>query len=457
MALWGGRFSKDTDRKVAQFSESVSYDQRLYSFDIQGSIVHATMLARVGVISEADAESIRVELQAIRERIDEGTFPFAEELEDVHMNIESALIEALGPVGARLHTGRSRNDQVATDERLYMRYETDQIDQALSGMQSGLVALADAYPSAILPGLTHLQNAQPVLFAHHLLAYVEMFQRDRERLADCRRRINRLPLGAGAIAGSTLPLDREFVAEQLGFESVLQNSMDAVADRDYIVEFLSILSIVAMHSSRLAEDVILWASQRFAFIELDDAFCTGSSLMPQKKNPDVAELTRGKTGRVYASLVGILTVLKGLPLTYNRDMQEDKEGLFDAIDTVKATLGAMAPMMATAKACTEAMAAAAADPALMATDLAEWLVRQGVPFRDAHHRVGRFVGYCDEKKIQLDEATLEQMRESVPEATEECLALFDAQHSVESRDITGGTAPAQVARQLAQWKKRLEK
>lgn len=457
MALWGGRFSKDTDRKVAQFSESVSYDQRLYSFDIQGSIVHATMLARAGIISEADAESIRVELQAIRERIDEGTFPFAEELEDVHMNIESALIEALGPVGARLHTGRSRNDQVATDERLYMRYETDQIDQALSGMQSGLVALADAYPSAILPGLTHLQNAQPVLFAHHLLAYVEMFQRDRERLADCRRRINRLPLGAGAIAGSTLPLDREFVAEQLGFESVLQNSMDAVADRDYIVEFLSILSIVAMHSSRLAEDVILWASQRFAFIELDDAFCTGSSLMPQKKNPDVAELTRGKTGRVYASLVGILTVLKGLPLTYNRDMQEDKEGLFDAIDTVKATLGAMAPMMATAKACTEAMAAAAADPALMATDLAEWLVRQGVPFRDAHHRVGRFVGYCDEKKIQLDEATLEQMRESVPEATEECLALFDAQHSVESRDITGGTAPAQVARQLAQWKKRLEK
>ena len=455
MALWGGRFSKDTNQLVARFSESVSYDQRLYPYDIQGSIAHVTMLAEQGIVAEADAEAIRRELLAIKERLDEGTFALRTELEDIHMNIESALIAKLGDVGARVHTGRSRNDQINTDERLYLRHEADEIRAALRAMQQAMIELAAREPEAILPGLTHLQNAQPVLFAHHLLAYVEMFERDRERLADCRKRLNRCPLGAGAIAGSTLPLNRERTAELLGFDEVLRNSMDAVADRDYIVEFLAGLSLVAMHCSRLAEDVILWVSQRFRFLELDDAFCTGSSLMPQKKNPDVAELARGKTGRVYAALIGILTVLKGLPLTYNRDLQEDKEGLFDAIDTVKMILGTMAPMMATATPNTETMAAAAADPALMATDLAEWLVKRGVPFRDAHHMVGSYVGWCAKRGLALDAATVGQMRETIPLAAPECLELFAAARSVAGRDLTGGTAPAQVARQLAFWQERL--
>ncbi len=455
MALWGGRFSKDTNQRVADFSESVSYDQRLYPFDVQGSIAHVTMLAEQGIIVQADAEAIARELQAIKARLDAGEFELKSELEDIHMNIESALIAALGEVGARVHTGRSRNDQVNTDERLYLRHEADEIRAALREMQRAMVDLGSRHPEVILPGLTHLQNAQPVLFAHHLLAYVEMFERDRERLADCRKRLNRSPLGAGAIAGSTLPLNRERTAELLGFDEVLRNSMDAVADRDYIIEFLAALSLVAMHCSRLAEDVILWVSQRFRFLELDDAFCTGSSLMPQKKNPDVAELVRGKTGRVYGALFALLTTLKGLPLTYNRDLQEDKESLFDAIDTIKAILGTMAPMMASATPYADTMAAAAADPALMATDLAEWLVKQGLPFRDAHHMVGRYVGWCAAKGVGLDEATLEQMQESIPLAKPECLELFSARRSVGGRDLTGGTAPVQVAKQLAFWANRL--
>jgi argininosuccinate lyase len=302
-----------------------------------------------------------------------------------------------------------------------------------------------------MPGFTHLQHAQPVLFAHHLLAYVEMFARDIERVRQCRARINILPLGAGALAGSTLPLDRELVARKLGFDGVTRNSMDTVADRDSLVELLADLAIIAMHCSRLAEDVVLWVSPEFGFIELDDAFCTGSSLMPQKKNPDIAELTRGKTGRVYGALISLLTTLKGLPLTYNRDLQEDKEGLFDAIDTVAATLEVFAPMLASATVNAAAMAAAAADPALMATDLAEWLVKQGVPFREAHHQVGSFVGYCHQKGIPLDRASLAEMQESIPKATDECLQLFDPAASVAARDITGGTAPCQVKAQLARW------
>jgi argininosuccinate lyase len=456
MALWGGRFNKETDQAVAAFSASVQYDQRLYPYDIQGSIAHVRMLARSGIVSAEDAAAIERELIAIREAIARAEFTWRPECEDVHMNIEAALIERLGDSGARIHTGRSRNDQVATDERLYLRAETDRLGALLQGLQRSLLVLGRRAGAAILPGLTHLQNAQPVLFAHHLLAYVEMLERDRERLQDCRHRLNRSPLGAGAIAGSTLPLDREFTAHELGFAEVLRNSMDAVADRDYIVEFLACLSIVAMHCSRLAEDVVLWVSQRFGYLELDDAFCTGSSLMPQKKNPDVAELVRGKTGRVFGHLMGILTVLKGLPLTYNRDLQEDKEGLFDAIDTVSMVLTTLAPMMATARPNPEAMLKAASDPALMATDLAEWLVRKGVPFRDAHHLVGRFVRDCAARGIGLDQATLEQMREAIPLAEPECLGLFSADHSVAARNLTGGTAPAQVARQLAFWEQRLQ-
>ncbi|MGN0879793.1 MAG: argininosuccinate lyase [Oligosphaeraceae bacterium] len=455
MALWSGRFSQETDTLVRQFSESISYDRRLYPYDIQGSIAHATMLARQGIIPQADADAIIAGLNAIRADIDAGNFPFATELEDIHMNIEARLTERIGQPGARLHTGRSRNDQIATDERLFLRAEDDLTVALVRDLQRALVRLADQYGDAIMPGFTHLQHAQPVFFGHHLLAYVEMLGRDAERLQDARKRINRLPLGAGAIAGSTLPLDREFVAEQLGFDSVLRNSMDAVADRDTLVEFLSCLAIVAMHLSRLSEDIILWFSQEFAFIELGDAFTTGSSLMPQKKNPDVAELTRGKTGRVYGHLMALLTTLKGLPLTYNRDLQEDKEGLFDALDTVKLSLATLTAMLGTLRPRPDRMAAAAADPALEATDLAEWLVRQGVPFRDAHHQVGAFVGWCAAHGKELNQATLDEMRQSIPSATADCLGLFRPETSANARDLTGGTALRQVRAQTDFWKQQL--
>ena len=455
MALWGGRFSEKTDELVAKFTESISYDRRLYRYDIEGSKAHAAMLAKQGIIPKADADAIVKGLDAVLAEIESGKFQFKEELEDIHMNIESRLTELIGTPGARLHTGRSRNDQIATDERLYMRHEAAEVIDGLKKFQRTLVALAERHSDVIMPGFTHTQHAQPVLFAHHLLAYVEMFGRDCERLAECAKRLNRMPLGSGAIAGSTLPLDRDFTAKQLGFEQILRNSMDAVADRDYIVEFLADLSIVAMHLSRLSEDVVLWFSQEFAFIELGDAFTTGSSLMPQKKNPDVAELARGKTGCVYGHLIALLTTLKGLPLTYNRDMQEDKRGMFDALDTVKLTIATMSAMFGTLKPREKRMREAASDPALMATDLAEWLVVHGVPFREAHHQVGRFVALCNEKGIALDEATLAQMREAVPEATEECLAIFNPEHSVAARKAKGGTAHENVLSQIAYWKEQL--
>ncbi|MFA6816092.1 MAG: argininosuccinate lyase [Lentisphaeria bacterium] len=455
MALWSGRFSQDTDHLVRSFSESISYDRRLYFFDIQGSIAHAEMLGKQGIIPHEDVDKIKQGLNQIQSEIESDKFVFKTELEDIHMNIESRLTELIGEAGERLHTGRSRNDQVATDERLYLRYECGEVDCALQSMQKELLDLATKNHTVIMPGFTHLQHAQPILFAHHLLAYIEMFQRDRERITDAKKRINRLPLGAGAIAGCTLPLDREFVAKKLGFDSVLQNSMDAVADRDTLLEFLGCLSIAAMHISRLSEDIILWFSQEFAFIEIGDAFTTGSSLMPQKKNPDVAELSRGKTGRIYGHLIALLTTLKGLPLTYNRDLQEDKEGLFDAVDTIKHTLYTFAAMLKTVQPCSKRMEQAASDPSLMATDLAEALVRQGVPFREAHQQVGHFVGECTRHHKTLAEATLKEMQASIPLAKPEYLDIFNAFSSVLARDITGGTAPAQVIKQLKLWKKRL--
>ena len=455
MPLWDGRFSQSPAEQVLRLSESISYDRRLYPYDIQGSLAHAKMLARQGIIPKEDAKKIASGLRQVKRELDSGKFVFKTELEDIHMNIEARLTELIGPAGARLHTGRSRNDQIATDERLYLRQQADEVCSAIIALLKALWKLAAENEPVVLPGFTHLQHAQPVLFAHHLLAYMEMLGRDIERLMDCRHRINRLPLGAGALAGSTLPLDREFVAQELGFEEVLMNSMDAVADRDVSIEFLSGLAIVAMHLSRLSEDVAIWFSQEFAFVEIGDAFTTGSSLMPQKKNPDVAELTRGKTGRVYGVLMGLLTTLKGLPLTYNRDLQEDKEGLFDAIDTVKLTLSTMAAMLATVKPKPDRMLAAASDPALMATDLAEALVRQGVPFREAHHQVGRFVGACARKGITLAEADLKMMREAIPTATPEFLKIFNPLHSVAARDIIGGTAPTQVHKQLLEWSKLL--
>jgi argininosuccinate lyase len=420
-----------------------------------GSKAHSAMLAAQGIIPQNTADEIAAELDKIEKRIDEGDFSFCAELEDIHMHIENALIEKLGDEGARVHSARSRNDQVALDIRLYLRDAVSEIISMLRGFQCALVEQADSNRSAILPGFTHLQHAQPVLFAHHLLAYVEMFDRDIERLNDCAKRINVMPLGSGALAGSTLKINREMVCEKLNFSRVTRNSMDAVADRDFVIELISDLAIFAMHVSRLSEDIILWCSQEFDFIELDDAFCTGSSLMPQKKNPDIAELSRGKTARVYGSLTAILTLCKGLPLTYNRDMQEDKEPLFDAIDTVKKILRLYPSMIATMKIKRENMLSAASDPALMATDLAEKLVELGVPFRNAHHRVGSFVKWCKDNNKALNETTLEEMRETIPEATADFLNLFSPENSVEKREITGATGPKEVAKQIAFWKKEL--
>lgn len=456
MALWGGRFSSETRNDVAEYSESISFDQRLYKFDIAGSKAHVTMLAEQGIIPEETAGAIRAELDKIEQRIDAGDFRYDIAMEDIHMHIESALIDVLGAEGARVHSARSRNDQVALDVRLYLRSEVDFLISELRHFQRALVTKAAAHPRTVMPGFTHLQHAQPVLFAHHLLAYVEMLDRDAERLADCRKRIDVMPLGSGAIAGTTLAINRERVRELLGFSRVTRNSMDAVADRDFAIELVSALAIFAMHTSRLSEDLILWCSQEFEFIELDDAFCTGSSLMPQKKNPDVCELTRGKTARVYGALTALLTMCKGLPLTYNRDLQEDKVAIFDALDTVKRILRVYPPMVETMKLREANMLAAASDPALMATDIAEKLVELGVPFRTAHHRVGAFVKYCKERGMALDKATLEEMRETIPEATPEFTTLFDPVASVAKRDIVGGTGFSQVAKQLEFWKKTLE-
>ena len=455
MALWGGRFSSNTRDEVARYSESISFDQRLYRHDIAGSCAHVKMLAASGIIPEETAAAIREELQKICKRIDEGDFTYDIALEDIHMHVESALIGVLGAEGARVHSGRSRNDQVALDLRLYLRDEVDLLIQGIRFFQKALVGKALEYPRSILPGFTHLQHAQVVLFAHHLLAYVEMLDRDAERLADCRKRINVMPLGSGALAGSTLPLNREMVCEELGFDRVTRNSMDGVADRDFAIELVSALALFAMHCSRLSEDLILWCSQEFDFVELDDAFCTGSSLMPQKKNPDVCELTRGKTARVYGDLNALLVLCKGLPLTYNRDLQEDKLAIFDAVDTAKQILSVYPDMIATMVLKEENMRRAASDPALMATDVAEKLVELGVPFRTAHHRVGSFVKWCKENHRLLNECSLEEMQITIPEATSEFLDLFDPENSVAKRNITGATGYDQVAKQLAYWQAQL--
>ena len=452
MALWGGRFSEDAQDAVRIFTESISYDKRLYRHDICGSKAHAAMLGAAGIIPKKSASAIVAELDKIRARIDEGDFTFTAELEDIHMHIESALIEALGDEGARVHTARSRNDQIALDIRLYLRDEIDIIQEKIRKLQKALWTKADQNDKVILPGFTHLQHAQPVLFAHHLLAYVEMLERDLGRLADARKRINIMPLGSGAIAGSTLPIDREFVRKKLNFPVMTQNSMDAVADRDFACELLSALSIFAMHISRLSEDLILWMSQEFSFMTFGDAFCTGSSLMPQKKNPDLAELSRGKTGRVYGDLVAMLTICKGLPLTYNRDLQEDKEPLFDAIDTVLGILSVYPGMIDGMKLNEKNMYDAASDPGLIATDVAEALVRKGVPFRHAHHKVGALVRYAQDAGKPLDQVTLEEMKSVFPEADAAMLDLFSPERSVAARDVFGGTGYDQVAARINEWK-----
>jgi argininosuccinate lyase len=453
MAMWGGRFDAAPNELVAKLGESVSFDKRMYRQDIAGSTAHARMLARQGIISEDDANQIVTGLAAVKKEIETGVLLFKPALEDVHMNIEHRLTELIGPPGAKLHSGRSRNDQVATDIRLHLRDESDVILDAIKDVQVSLVNLAKHHTDTILPGFTHLQHAQPVVLGHYFLAYTEMLERDAGRIKDWRKRMNYLPLGAGALAGCTLPLDREWVANELGFDGVLNNSMDAVADRDFAIELVAAISTIMMHMSRLSEDIIFWMSQEAGWVELGDEFCTGSSLMPQKKNPDMCELTRGKASRVYGDLITLLSIMKGLPLTYNRDMQEDKEPVFDAVDTCKLVLGVYAPMISSMRVNKTRMLAAASDPALMATDLAEWLVKHGVPFREAHHRVGRLVGYSRKVDVALDKLTLDQIKESVPEATDEVLGLWKPQKSVAARDIIGATAPRQVRYQIdTRWK-----
>ena len=455
--MWTGRFEQPTDALLRTFSESVSFDWRLYTHDVDGSLAHAAALRAAGLLSDEELRQIEDGLNAIRDEIARGEFTFRPELEDVHMNIEAALTARIGPAGAKLHTARSRNDQVALDLRLYLRAEIDVLTRELRAMQVALVGLAERFPDAVLPGYTHLQRAQPVLFGHHLLAYVEMFDRDAGRLADGRRRLDVMPLGSGALAGSTINLDRELIAAWLGFPAVSQNSMDAVSDRDFACEFLAAAALVGMHLSRLSEDVILWATSEFGFVRLSDAFTTGSSLMPQKKNPDVAELTRGKTGRLYGNLFRLLTTLKGLPMTYNRDLQEDKEAVFDSVDTLKLTLRVFAAMLREAEVNETVMARAAADENLLATDLADYLVLKGVPFRQAHEVIGKLVALCARRQTVFSVLPLADYQQASPAFGEDVFALLDVRRSLAARRNVGSPAPENVTARLAHWKDRLRR
>ncbi len=441
---WGGRFSEPVDAFVARFTASVDFDKRLYKHDIQGSIAHATMLARVGVLSEAERDSIIDGLRAIQGEIEAGQFDWRVDLEDVHMNIEARLTERIGITGKKLHTGRSRNDQVATDIRLWLREEIDIIVAELERLQRGLLDQAEQHADVIMPGFTHLQTAQPVTFGHHLLAWFEMLCRDRERLLDCRKRVNRMPLGSAALAGTTYPIDRQLTCELLGFEAVSGNSLDGVSDRDFAIEFCAAASLAMMHLSRFSEELVLWTSAQFNFIELPDRFCTGSSIMPQKKNPDVPELVRGKSGRVYGHLMGLLTLMKSQPLAYNKDNQEDKEPLFDAADTLRDSLRAFADMIPAIQPRVEVMREAARRGFSTATDLADYLVRKGLPFRDCHEIVGHAVKYGVDSGKDLAEMSLEELRRFSDQIEQDVFEVLTLEGSVNARDHIGGTAPAQV-------------
>ena len=450
-----GRFIKGPAAAVARFTESISFDLRLWEQDIVGSIAHATMLHKAGLLTKSERSDIERELQAIGQEIADGRFRWNAELEDVHMNIEAELTRRV-PAGAKLHTGRSRNDQVALDMRMWLRDEIVALSNEVQELQRALVKLAGQNERVIIPGYTHLQRAQPVYLAHHLLAYVEMFDRDHDRLRDCFARVNICPLGSGAIGGSTLPLDRELVAELLGFSGVTQNSMDAVSDRDFAIEFCALAALMAVHLSRLAEDLVLWASAEFGFIRISDAYSTGSSLMPQKKNPDVAELMRGKSGRVIGNLMALLTLLKGLPMTYNRDLQEDKERLFDSVDTVRATTRIAAAMMAEIRVNATACARAASDPVLLATDLADYLVLKGVPFRQAHHVVGAVVALAEKKDKALDTLTLAELQSVDRQFGPDALDVFTLEKAMAKRNMTGAPTRREIQKQLARWRKILK-
>ena len=441
---WGGRFSEPVDAFVARFTASVDFDQRLYRHDIMGSIAHATMLAKVGVLTNDERDTVIAGLQAIEKEIEAGQFVWSTELEDVHMNIEARLTEQVGIVGKKLHTGRSRNDQVATDIRLWLRDEIDLILSQLTRLQEGLLGLAQEHAETIMPGFTHLQTAQPVTFGHHMLAWFEMLSRDYERLVDCRKRTNRMPLGSAALAGTTYPIDRAMTCELLGFEVVSGNSLDGVSDRDFAIEFCAAASITMMHLSRFSEELVLWTSAQFQFVDLPDRFCTGSSIMPQKKNPDVPELVRGKSGRVFGALMGLLTLMKGQPLAYNKDNQEDKEPLFDAADTLRDSLRAFADMVPAIVPKQEMMREAALRGFSTATDLADYLVGKGLPFRDCHEIVGHAVGYGVKTGKDLAQMSLAELQQFSSHITDDVFAVLTLEGSVNARNHIGGTAPAQV-------------
>lgn len=446
--MWGGRFGEGTAASVEAFTASIHYDCRLYKYDIAGSKAHAVMLADSGILTREELEAITDGLSSIELEISRGTFVFRRELEDIHMNIEKALVERIGPAGAKLHSARSRNDQVALDFKLYLRDQCDDIMSLLDGIRRAFVVLARKYLGRVMPGYTHLQRAQPVQIAHHLLAYYEMFGRDRERMVDCRKRLNLSPLGCAALAGTGLPIDREQVARSLGFAGVTANSMDTSGDRDFAIEFTSNCTMIQLHLSRLSEELVLWSSQEFDFVNISDKFCTGSSIMPQKKNPDIPELIRGKSGRVVGSLMTLITLMKGLPLTYNRDLQEDKEPVFDAVDTVAACLAIMAELLENLSFKTDRMAAATRKGCMTATDLADYLVLKNVPFREAHGIVGRAVAHCLDKGCELPDLSILELGQFSKVIGKDVYEVLSVEGSVNSRISTGGTGILRVEEAL---------
>lgn len=453
---WAGRFTEKTSKIVESFTESISFDQRLWRYDIEGSIAHAKMLGRQGIIPLKDSKAIVRGLEEISEEIKAGRFNFAPELEDIHMNIEAALVKKTGAAGKKLHTARSRNDQVALDLRLYLRDETKGLISLIKNLQKILLKLAEENIGIIMPGYTHMQRAQPVLLSHHLLAYIEMLQRDKSRLDESLKRTNTLPLGSCAVSGTTLPIDRAYVAKLLGFKALSENSIDAVSDRDFALEFLADSSILMMHLSRLAEELVIWSTEEFSFISLPDAFTTGSSIMPQKKNPDVAELVRGKTGRAYGNLFSLLTVMKGLPLSYNRDMQEDKIFIFDTVDTLKSCLSVLIQMMPEVKFMKEKMHDASENTYITATDIAEYLVKKGIPFREAHGITGKIVLYSIKSKKLLKELSIDELKRFSPSISKDIYSHLKAEDSVKARLSRGGTAPSEVKKQIKRLKQLLK-
>ncbi|MEM9426057.1 MAG: argininosuccinate lyase [Pseudomonadota bacterium] len=455
-SMWGGRFAAGPDAIMETINASIGFDQRLAAQDIEGSRAHAAMLAATGILTDSDAKVIREGLLTVLSEIEGGTFQFSTALEDIHMNVEARLKDLIGEPAGRLHTGRSRNDQVATDFRLWVRGQCDAVIPAIRALQKALLVQAEAGADWVMPGFTHLQTAQPVTWGHHMMAYVEMLSRDASRFADARARMNESPLGAAALAGTSFPIDREMTAKALGFDRPMANSLDAVADRDFALEFLSAASICVMHLSRFAEELVIWSSAQFRFVTMSDRFSTGSSIMPQKKNPDAAELVRAKIGRILGATVGLFTVMKGLPLTYSKDMQEDKEQVFDAADNLMLALAAMEGMVRDMSANPDALRAAASSGFSTATDLADWLVREaGLPFRDAHHVTGRLVAMAEEGGVDLPDLTLEQMKSAHEAITEDVFTVLGVDNSVASRTSYGGTAPEQVRAQIARWKEAL--